>query len=290
MRVLALSVAAAVALAGLTPASAIRCVFMHGSGQDKVGPPTSTDTDKYWGDMAKYTSGHCTSYVYNHDDTVNQAFDDEALVASYCKTMSGGTGIIRDSIVYTHSMGNMVMAAALRDNACKLDSSSKWFAVSAPFAGSKAANFVDNICAQNSTIDEALRKVAALLHYCRSDDPTMPARAYLSMKTSYPGLSGLMATARQFVSGALCGTSPFGLTSLYSIPMEALSDLVKYGEPDDGMVGLDSCVIPGKQYGDSYEDTFFKAAVNHPDGTCRDGNGDFGMGARQPCKWFTYAK
>lgn len=239
--------------------------------------------------MEKYTP-HCSSYTYNHDDTVNQAFDDQALMASYCKTMSGGTGMISDAIVYTHSMGNMVMAAALRDGVCKLDPSAKWFAASAPFVGSKAANFVDDICANNSTIDEALRKVAALLHYCRADDPTQPARAYLSMKTSYPGLHGLMDVAGQYVSGALCGTSPFGLTSLYSIPMEALSDLVHYHEDDDGMVGIDSCLIPGKSYGDSYENAFYKAHVNHPDGTCRDGNGDFGIGARQPCKWFGYAK
>lgn len=282
-------VAAAAVLGAIAPASAIRCVFMHGSGQDHVGPPTSTDTDKYWGDMARYTP-HCTSVVYNHDDTVNQAFDDAALMQSYCKTASDGTGLIRDSVVYTHSMGNMVMAAALRDGVCKLDPSARWYAVSAPLVGSKAADFVDHICANNSTINEALRKVAELLHYCRSDDPSMPARAYLSMKTTYPGLRGLMATAAQFASGAMCGTSPFGLTSLYSLPMEALSDLVKYGEPDDGMVGIDSCLITGKSYGDSYEDKFFKAEINHPDATCRDGDGDFGISKRQPCKWFTYAK
>lgn len=70
--------------------------------------------------------------------------------------------------------------------------------------------------------------------------------------------------------------------------MSALSDFVHYGEQDDGMVGLSSCLLAGKSFGTSFEDDFYQAEINHPDGTCRDGDGDFGNAARQPCKWFSH--
>jgi len=286
----ALLVVAVVAVA-VAPVSAKRCVFLHGAGQDPstVGPPTATDTDKYWGgdDIMKYLPSSCTETVFNHDDTVTLRFDSDTLMDNYCNVASDGSGTITDSIVFTHSMGNNIFAAALRAGRCKIDhSTSDWYSASSPGAGSKAANWVDHICANNATNGEALRELADLLHYCQKDDPRLPNEAYVSLKTSYPGLEGLKETLKQETSGAMCGTSDWGLTSKYSILFEALSKLVGYGEDNDGMVGIDSCLLDGVTYGDSPDSDFYQASINHADGTCRDGNGDFGNSKRQPCEWF----
>ena len=154
----------------------------------------------------------------------------------------------------------------------------------------------------------------------RSDNPGLPNAAYLSMVPTYPGLVGLDAIAALRISvsvgcwrfsrccwgsprcvvvpsgvvehpvasgvqGALCGNSPTGLVSAYSIPLALLSDLAQFGEPDDGMVGVSSCNPTVFSMGSTYTDAFYLAAVNHADSTGRNGNGDFGDD-RQPCKWY----
>lgn len=92
----------ALCLLGSGAVDAKRCVFLHGAGQDPstVGPPTPTDTDKYWGDVTgKYAPAACDSFVFNHDDTVTQAFDDPVLMDNYCKVATDGTGTVTNSIV-----------------------------------------------------------------------------------------------------------------------------------------------------------------------------------------------
>mmetsp|Transcript_13208 Transcript_13208/g.46211 ORF Transcript_13208/g.46211 Transcript_13208/m.46211 type:complete len:303 (-) Transcript_13208:137-1045(-) len=286
----------AAAAAALTPAAAVRCVFLHGAGESDVGEPTDTDTGKYWGNSVtsmqdNWAPAACTSFVFNHDDTRTQRMDSANLKQRYCDAASGGTGTISDAIVFTHSMGNNILAAALRDGNCKIDhSSAVWYAASAPARGSKAANFAQHLCANNSTESEALRKAAELLHYCDPSDPHQASVAYQSLETTYPGMAGIAETMAREVGGAMCGDSDWGLTSEYSALFEALAALVKYGEANDGMVGIASCKLDGKTYSSDYTSDFYEASINHADGTCRDGNGDFGKSTRQPCKWFKSRK
>ena len=122
------------------------------------------------------------------------------------------------------------------------------------------------------------------MNYCRSDNPGLPNEAYLSMETTYPGLKGLpeIAAARISVGsrgvwrctalaqrahspcaasqGAMCGTSPFGLVSEYSIPLEALSKLAGFPGTNDGMVGLTSCQVHALS--GSYKDAFYEAGAS----------------------------
>lgn len=216
--IVTLALVAAVAVSA-NVADAKRCVFVHGSGESPEGPPTTTDTSKYWGDMAEYTP-QCSSYVYTHDDTVTQRFDDKHLMQHVCEGVVGtdslaSNSVVTDSIVFTHSMGNLMLAAAVRDGVCSFDSSSSWYMVNGPMEGSKAADFAAHICANNSTIGEAIRKLAEDLHYCRADDPSQPNEAYVSMATTYPGLKGVKEALTSVVKGGICGVSPFGLTSKY---------------------------------------------------------------------------
>merc|ERR1719231_486404 len=169
-------------------------------------------------------------------------------------------------------MGNPVFAAALKNSFCSLGASSHWYAASAPWKGSQAASWVEGLCANMSIATAALTWLARELNYCDSNNHA--SQSYRSLQVNYPGLSDLLEVAVEHVSGALCGTSSFGITSKYSVALQALDTAVGYGEEDDGMVGISSCLLPGKTYGEYASNPFYKAAINHADGTCRDGNGD----------------
>ncbi len=185
-------------------------------------------------------------------------------------------------------MGNNILGAALRDGVCQMDNStSTWYLSAPPARGSKAANLVETICDSQSWLDGPIRDIATLFHYCQNDEPGPANLAYVSLQTTDPGLVGLADVMAAYASGVMCGTSAFGLVSKYSVGLEALSDLVNYGEPNDGMVAQSSCTLAqGMPFGSDPTDPFYYAAINHADATGRDGNGDFGSD-RQPLKWYS---
>ena len=90
------------------------------------------------------------------------------------------------------------------------------------------------------------------------------------------------------MNGSLCGTSPFGLTTEYSLALEIVAKFVNYGEPSDGLVPITSCKGVGRSQGNEFKETpdsnFYSAATNHPDNTCRHGDGMWGQ-RRRPCSW-----
>jgi hypothetical protein len=78
-------------------------------------------------------------------------------------------------------------------------------------------------CAHSSWLDAPLRDIATLFHYCQNDKPGPANEAYVSLQTTDPSLVGLDQVMAQYASGAMCGTSPFGLFSEYSLGLEALA-------------------------------------------------------------------
>jgi hypothetical protein len=286
-RVSAFAIAVSIGVLALAGAvsGAKDCVFLHGAGNLNPGPPTSSFTD-YWGDIASYTP-QCASWTFNHADTVTMRFDNETLTSSYCDVASGGTGVISNAIIFTHSMGNNILAEALREGVCRMDSSATWYLSAPPAFGSKAADMIETICDSQSWLDAPIRDLAVAMHYCQSDQPGPANEAYVSLQTTDPAIAGLADVMAAHASGSMCGNSAFGLFSKYSLELEALSDLVGFGQPNDGMVGFNECTLSANiTYGGDASDPFYNAAINHADATCRNGNGDFGDD-RQPCKWFS---
>lgn len=57
------------------------CVFLHGAGSTLVLPPSAYDTEYYWGGQLwlRTATPFCTSYVFNHADTVGQGWDSDLL-------------------------------------------------------------------------------------------------------------------------------------------------------------------------------------------------------------------
>mmetsp|Transcript_25425 Transcript_25425/g.64004 ORF Transcript_25425/g.64004 Transcript_25425/m.64004 type:complete len:300 (-) Transcript_25425:382-1281(-) len=279
---------AAQLLVSATAAASYRCVFMPGLGWPNSSAPTANDTDSYWGgdsNINKLTP-YCSSRTYIHQDTLTRGWDNAELQQAVCEAGLGeGTNdtVIRNTVFFAHSMGNLIFADALRQKACSLDASSYFVAISAPWYGSKASQVLEESCS-NSSAGEAFHWLANKLHRCDPDRLGKVFLAYESLHPAYPAFEGLAEFAAQQVSFAMCGHSPYGLTSVYSAAMEGLARAIGFGEKNDGMVPLSSCLLPGKAYDTHWQSAFYSAGINHIDGTLRSGDGSLGS-SRQPSQW-----
>ena len=205
------------------------CVFLHGVGETLVANATTEDTTSYWGgteNIKKYTP-FCTSYAFAHQDTKNNGWDSPLLQEAYC-IASGASdgGMIHNTAVFSHSMGNLIFAGALENKTCSLGPTSDWYSASAPWRGSDAVPWLQTICNGSfPNIDPEVRWLANKLDYC---DGEHTATGYLSILPSYPGLvdGRLAGVASKFLSGAMCGSSAVGLITAYSAPLKALSEAV----------------------------------------------------------------
>ncbi|KAG2373366.1 hypothetical protein C9374_012232 [Naegleria lovaniensis] len=272
------------------------CVFLHGAGQwptDK-GEPIDYDFENYWGPVSHYTP-QCSERWFIREETKYRGWDNKELQQSYCdillmkqKLKQGdmtwsSNKVVKNVIIYAHSMGNLILAAAIKNGVCSLDKTTvSWYDLMGPLRGSPAANMLDTVCAQDDW--NVKRILASKGGYCMSDSMKMYP-TYETLHTNYSGLSELQKIAKEYVTGQLCGTSSYGLNSMYSAPLELLSKLVNYGELNDGLVPYSSCAVDKEApFSESYEDTFYKTAANHVDGTCK--SGDSWFGSTKPCSFF----
>eukprot|EP01087_Luapelamoeba_hula_P001482 TRINITY_DN1119_c0_g1_i1.p1 TRINITY_DN1119_c0_g1~~TRINITY_DN1119_c0_g1_i1.p1 ORF type:complete len:509 (+),score=35.09 TRINITY_DN1119_c0_g1_i1:101-1627(+) len=262
------------------------CVFLHGSGVQH-DEPTSDSFTEYWGQMGNFTP-QCSSRRFVHMDTWSRGWTSPILQKMFCQVSldDDGSDVITNKIVFTHSMGNLILAAAIQNGVCSIDmKTTSWFAVQAPINGSKGALVLEKLC--NSS-DETIRRILNDLTYCNGTAGDTAA-AYKSMIPGYPGLHGVEKMIFKYSKGRLCGTSAWGLNTPYSVALSAIADVVNYGEENDGMVGLSACSEAPELnlYQPMYNATYYIPTVNHADGTCRNGNGWWGL-ARDPCTWYGY--
>jgi len=269
------------------------CVFLHGSGQKAYSPPTTTFTD-YWGKVHEYST-QCATTVFVHADTLNSFFDDPKLMQTYADiTVAGslalkypmqvalraaGPRIIRNKIVFAHSLGNLVLAAAIKKGLIEFDpATSTWYDISGPSYGSPVADFLGYaICENNSTNATQVKWIAGEFGMCSGNNVSA---SYFSLKLNYPGLYGIPQIIQKYRTGVFCGNSAWGMLSRYSIPLQLVSALVPFGEDNDGLVGMSACTINTTVLGVNPIDLNYVGKFNHADVTCRNG-GD-------PCKWYSY--
>merc|ERR1711988_372573 len=135
--------------------------------------------------------------------------------------------------------------------------------------GSKMASVLAKMCS-----DGGLYKyVAVKLGFCSPEGGV--SRAYLSLEPSYPGLVGIAQTIAPRLSGAMCGTSSYGLSSIYSAEMVAVAQLAGFADKNDGVVPWSSCnvnmKVNGSDFVPDYHHQWYAAAVNHIDASCYEG-------------------
>ena len=240
--------AAAIAAAEAPSLGQWDCIFLHGGGVTECGPPT-TSFPAYWGDLHEHTP-QCRTRTFNHANTTGTDFTDPALMRSYCAAAGApstpnSTAIptVRNKLVFTHSMGNLVLARALQTGVCALEAnSSAWYLSGAPLRGTAAAVKLIDICGHPTVLQKPLRFVFEELGLCEGRNVSAE---FYSYRTDNPALVGLAEVANRSASGAMCGTSAFGIVSKYSAALDAVAALVRFGEPNDGLVGFSSCAASG---------------------------------------------
>jgi len=255
------------------------CVFLHGAGAADTRPPTPTD-QAYWGAVHEWTP-QCKSRRFLHVNTLDAGWESRALQQQVCELLGARAPSWRvaDVLIFAHSMGNLVLAAAFENGVCSLAPSAAWFGAAAPWRGSKAAETLPDICAGKLT--SYVRDFARRRLMCEGHGGG-PSPGYWSVRTSNPALRRVARWAAR-LNGSICGETAFGLLSWESWELEALARVVGFGEPDDGVITVRSCEPAAKALGAS--SCTYDAGVNHYDTTCRHGNGWWGSN-RQPCSWY----
>ena len=284
------------------------CVFVHGAGNSaeldaNVGSATSEDR-AYWGNLHEVIAPFCGTLSFMHEDTLHVGWEDTGLQQKFCELLREATSGSTDDqgstqlLLFAHSLGNMLVAGALDSGQCQLPFGSVWFAVGAPWAGSQAADKLPDLCAalQGGLGSPLIASLASRVHFCDGADGA-PSAGFASLATGNARLHAVARRWRGRVNASLCGDSPFGLWASEgggadSYELEALSELVQFGETNDGAVPTASChsLADGVAPDRSHESLHYTADVNHFDLTCRHGNGWLPWllprDARRPCAWY----
>ncbi|CAI5739926.1 unnamed protein product [Hyaloperonospora brassicae] len=280
------------------PASKPRpCIFFHGLGNPKEAPELQ-DTPAMVHDMIGDMHGHapfCSTIKYAIIDTETAGWTDKVLHKKFCKfalsmspTSNVTEGVIDSTIIVTHSMGGLVMAAALATGRCKFSRKTSWVALSPPMGGSMASDFMMGVCEKDGTVAENL---FGLIGHC----PMTVCRKstiYQGEKYSTPSTNKAYAAAqkayRRNVAAAMCSDSPLGLFSPYQVRSAIGGKILPHkSEENDGLVEYKSCAagLDVAKFGNHYLDRFYRPQLNHADTALLNGDGVL-KNSQKPVKWF----
>lgn len=278
------------------------CFFMHGVGVESQGDPyvVASSHANYWGNIQSKTP-QCKSHNFIIMDTINFGWDNKVLHDNVCDILGDGDKRIRNKVIFSHSMGNLIVGGALFRNVCSLDKdSSRWYTIQAPWRGSKAADVLSKFCSGSFSsgflnfVSHHARNLLVSLNYCTTSRKS--TMAFESLKTNYVSTRNItfqdvVNTAKRLSHGAMCGDSAGGLWKnwLTSIALKFVQGAVKLPKPNDGVVSGDSCRI-GSNYGGSIENNYYSTRANHLEGTCRYGDLGWappGWKMDKPCSWYT---
>ena len=276
----------AVELDGQPP---VACIFIHGAGSPDAAAPSASDPI-YWGRVNEFLP-RCSVFRFMHEDTLHAGWEDLSLQMRTCALLSEISEALPPSqvVIFAHSLGNLLLAGALDRGLCSLPSAAAWYAVAAPWAGSRAADRLPEVCAglSSGAVGPLVRSLARRQRFCDGVNST-PSVGYLSLSTANLQLRDVAARWQARVNGTMCGDSAFGLWSADSMELQALADVVRFGERNDGAVPTASCHPPGVEPARTHNSEHFTAAANHYDLTCRHGDASlpFSGDDRMPCSWY----
>ncbi|KAF4320651.1 hypothetical protein G195_006127 [Phytophthora kernoviae 00238/432] len=199
------------------------------------------------------------------NDTLQEKVCKHALSMSESSDVAGG--IVKDTIVVTHSMGALMVAGGIANKKCSFDDSTTWVSMSAPMSGTMASNYVQDICTDDDT--KAFRQILSLLGKCPVKDG-MKSLAYQGGKYSTMDLNNAFLAAQV----------------AYRDNVDAIIVEFKSGK-HDGFVEFESCRggFPETKFSASHEDRFYVTKCNHADTAFLHGNSYF-KETMQPVRWF----
>ncbi|ETL49061.1 hypothetical protein L916_01390 [Phytophthora nicotianae] len=268
------------------------CVFVHGLGIKKE-LARNRDRFYYWGDL----DGHapcCTSMTYTYLNTSGNPWTSDELQQKVCNRVmavshSSKNAVIADTIVVTHSMGNLMLAGAIANKKCSLDSTSTWVGLAGPMKGSMCSDFIQDSCAGRTTA--VLETVAEVTGKCPPTTglKSLPYQGGPHSSTELDeAYEAAQAAYRANVYAVMCGENYTGQVSLYQSIFWMLGKTVPHkSKRNDGMVEFDSCAagIPESKFGNTYRDRFYRTKLNHFDMEFISGDAMLDE-AKMPVKWF----
>ncbi|KAG7394926.1 hypothetical protein PHYBOEH_004447 [Phytophthora boehmeriae] len=270
------------------------CIFIHGLGVSTEEPDNQDSFPAYWGNVTDHTPC-CSTTKYAHLDTVNNSWTsamqqqkvcDRALAVSETSTGS----VIADTIVFTHSMGGLMMSGALANGRCSLASSSTWVSAAAPMRGSMGSDTVQESCLGET--NAVLEEVGDITGRCPASTG-LKSLAYENGKHSPAALNAAYKSAQEAyranVGAVMCSEGYSGLRSSYQVEFWLLGGVVvsHKSHKNDGMVEFQSCAggFPLSKFGNSYLERFYVSKLNHYDQQFRAGDSLLEKD-KMPVKWF----
>ncbi|KAJ8575900.1 hypothetical protein ON010_g3312 [Phytophthora cinnamomi] len=269
------------------------CLFVHGMGVDREEPDIVDSFSYYWGNLTDHAPC-CLSMKYTVLNTVDNAWTNDTLQQQVCDravsvSKSSSKTVIADTIIITHSMGNLMVGGAIATGKCKLDSSSTWVGLAGPMQGSMASDFVQKTCAGETNF--VLEKVANITGRC---PPTVALQSLPSQDGNYSSseLNAAYTAAQKAytsnVTALMCSAGYSGLVSKYQAEFWMLGEAVPYkSHKNDGMVEFESCAagFPESKFGDTWRSPFYKTKLNHYDSEFLYGDALLDE-EKMPIKWF----
>jgi len=268
------------------------CIFLHGAGETPARP-SQRELKEYWGEVNSFTP-HCKERLFIRQETKNNSWDNIGLQRSYCEALTFDQEdkfLVKNKIIYIHSMGSLVLAGAIKNKICELDSrTTTWYHIAGPLKGTLISKFVKDVCEKRTRVlPEVQQYIAGLFGYCVPNRDSVWI-AYESCAPNWPGIDDAFNFAKTRITGSMCGKSTFGLFSEYAFGLSIVAGYVGFGEDSDGFVGVSSCKNAMRERGNNFDDeptsNTYRANINHADTTCRNGDGYFGGSERKPCSYY----
>ncbi|KAG7390157.1 hypothetical protein PHYPSEUDO_008611 [Phytophthora pseudosyringae] len=271
------------------------CVFVAGLGQKTDYGLSTTDSKPYFGDKFQDYVPCCSSVQYIELATSLYAWYDLTLVNELVgylfeisSSSNSNTKVISDTIIFAHSSANLMLAYAISQNLCSLDSTTTWLGASAPMMGSMGSDFIQKAC------DGTLTGVVSSLFELLDDCPVTAGRISLSYETeSYasPELKAAYAAAQTAyaanVDAVMCSNGYSGLSSTYAAVYVLAGTVIPHkSSENDGLVEYQSCAygLDTSTFSSSYTSKNYVTKLNHQDASLRNGDSLF-SDAKKPLKW-----
>ncbi|KAG1691031.1 hypothetical protein DVH05_027314 [Phytophthora capsici] len=274
------------------------CIFLHGLGCPNERAELQ-DTPKLTKEKFGDVRGHapcCSTIKYAVMNTIDVEWTNDTLQQKFCdfslsmsETSDKETGSIADTIIVTHSMGGLVMASALANGKCKFEETTTWVSLSAPMLGSMAGDYIQEICRGDHT-----KIVSGLFNLLGQCPATISKKSvsYQNGKFSSPEKNAAYTAAQEAyrgnVSAAICSKSYHGVFSKFTPSCLVGGSVIPHkSKENDALVEFQSCLagLDPELFGDSYQDRFYGAKLNHADTGFLTRDGLF-SDSQKPFKWF----
>ncbi|GMF20900.1 unnamed protein product [Phytophthora lilii] len=257
------------------------CLFIHGMGIDKEEPTNVDSFSYYWGNLTDHAPC-CSTMKFTVLDTVNNSWTNDTQQQKVCDraldvSETSMNSTIKDTILVTHSMGNLMLAGAIASGKCSLDSTSTWVGLAGPMKGSMGSDFVQASCAGET--NNLLEEVADITGKCPPTNALI-SLAYQGERFSSTEHDAAYTAAQKAyaanVYALMCSEGYSGLVSKYQAEFWVLGATVPHKSGDnDGMVEFQSCAagISASKFGDTWRSRFYRTKLNHYDSEFLYGDG-----------------